>query len=378
MTVNVQAINITVAPASGSTFAGPAFGLRPSVFINAAAPAGGQPINLVSSNPNIATVPTEVTIPQGQTSAAFDVVGVAPGTATITPSAPGLTTTGTFAVSVVDTRFDIGRNTSGGLRTTTGARVGAFQVFLPGAAPGPVSLTLTSSDPGVALLAPFNSATPATPAVTLTIPAGSGSLSFDLIGAGVLDFVDLNTPLGTAVDPATGDLLIADYGNERVRRVSAADGTISTFAGTTQGFGGDGGAATAARLAGPVALKFDAAGNLFIADQRNHRVRRVDRATGVITTVAGNPAYSCSQPRDGESATNAGLCNPRALEFDAQGRLYVSDQSFHRVRRIDPGPDGLVTGETDETITTLAGANFQQPTAILAPRTARIGFRLIW
>jgi len=71
---------------------------------------------------------------------------------------------------------------------------------------------------------------------------------------------------------------------------------------------------------------------LFIADQRNHRIRRVDRATGVITTVAGNPAYSCSQPRDGESATNAGLCAALTAS-EAGASVVVNYASSKRERR---------------------------------------------
>ncbi|HEU4400467.1 MAG TPA: IPT/TIG domain-containing protein, partial [Candidatus Polarisedimenticolia bacterium] len=356
MIVNVQAVNITVAPSSGSTFKGVAFGLRPSVFINAAAPVGGQVINLTSNNPGVATVPPSVTIPQGQTAAAFDVTGVGAGTAVITPSAAGLSTTGTFSVTVVDTRFDISRNIgSYGLRTLTGGRNGRIDVVLPGTAPAPVTVTVSVDDPTAALVAPYNAATAPSASLALVIPAGSNSAGFDLIGTGVRPFVDLSTPLGVALHPTTGDLFIADYGNDRVRRVDAATGVISTFAGTTRGFGGDGGPATGAQLGRPAALAFDSAGDLFIADGENNRIRRVDASTGVITTVAGNPAYSCGQPRDGRSATDAGLCSPRSLEFDDQGRLYIGDQSFHRVRRIVPGSDGFITGGSDETITTVAG-----------------------
>jgi trimeric autotransporter adhesin len=136
----------------------------------------------------------------------------------------------------------------------------------------------------------------------------------------------LNGPCGLAVD-ALGNLFIADYGNHRVRKV-APDGIITTVAGTgTAGFSGDGGKATDARLSGPVELAVDSAGNLFVAEfSGNHRVRKVDAVTGIITTVAGNGKIKYAG--DGGLATDTGLRGPTGLAIDAMGNLLITDRAF--------------------------------------------------
>src|SRR5439155_20751462 len=112
-------------------------------------------------------------------------------------------------------------------------------------------------------------------------------------------------PAGVAVDGA-GNLFMAEGGNARIRRVDAGTGTITTVAGNgTFGFSGDGGPATAAELGTPVGVALDGAGNLFIADYYNYRIRRVDAGTGTITTVAGNGTQGFSG--DGGPATAAEL-----------------------------------------------------------------------
>jgi len=94
--------------------------------------------------------------------------------------------------------------------------------------------------------------------------------------------------MGLAVD-AAGDLLVADSANNRVRRIESATGIISTIVGGARGYAGDCGVALSARLSSPAAV--DAAGNLFIADTYNNRIRRVDSKTGIITTVVGNGVF---------------------------------------------------------------------------------------
>src|SRR5262249_8134132 len=157
----------------------------------------------------------------------------------------------------------------------------------------------------------------------LTIPSGASTVDFDLVGVTPVDFTDLNSPNDVVVNGTNGDLLIADLSNSRIRRVTASTGGIGTIAGTTAGFAGDGGPAHLAMLNQPASIAYDSAGNVFIADRQNHRIRRVDASTGVITTVAGNATFSCGQVRDGHAATDAGLCNPRGLFFDpGSGALY--------------------------------------------------------
>jgi sugar lactone lactonase YvrE len=143
-----------------------------------------------------------------------------------------------------------------------------------------------------------------------------------------------------AVD-AAGNLLIADYGNRRIRRVDGTTGIITTVAGNGNGgFSGDGGAATSASMYNPGGVAVDAAGNLLIADTDSHRIRRVDGTTGIITTVAGNGTSGFSG--DGGAATSASLYNPVGVAVDAAGNLLIADYWNHRIRRVD-GPTGIIT-----------------------------------
>jgi hypothetical protein len=143
----------------------------------------------------------------------------------------------------------------------------------------------------------------------------------------------LNTPAGLAID-GTGTLYIADSGNNRVRRIDGATGIITTVAGNgAAAFAGDGGPATAASLNSPTAVAVDAAGNLYIADAGNSRIRRVDAGSGIITTSAGtsNTAYN----GDAILATVANLGFPTALQLNGAGNLLLTDAMQDRVRLID-------------------------------------------
>ncbi len=146
----------------------------------------------------------------------------------------------------------------------------------------------------------------------------------------------LNFPTAVAVD-AQGHLYIADTMNHRVRRVDAQTGIITTIAGTGQArFSGDGGPADRAALNEPAALAVDAQGQLYIADQSNNRVRAVDLKTGIIRTVAG--MGSAAYDGDGKPATEASLAGPSGLAV-ADGTLYIADTFNGRIRTVD-----LVTG----------------------------------
>ena len=174
--------------------------------------------------------------------------------------------------------------------------------------------------------------------ITTVAGTGSGDYSGD---GGLARNAALNSPTSVAVD-AAGILYIADVGNHRVRRVDAS-GLIHLVAGTgSPGYGGDGGRAVDAQLAEPIAVAVDGSGNLYIADLRNHRVRRVD-AGGRITTVAGTGLGGYGG--DGGPAVNAPLNLPGDVAVDAVGNLYIADTSNDRVRRVD------AVG----TITTVAG-----------------------
>jgi sugar lactone lactonase YvrE len=158
--------------------------------------------------------------------------------------------------------------------------------------------------------------------------AGTGVLGFSGEG-GAARSANLSFPWELAFD--AGNLYIADSGNHRVRRVDPS-GTITTVAGTgVRGYSGDGGAATAARLKRPGAVAVDGSGRLYIADFGNNRVRRVD-AAGKITTVAGNGVRGFSG--DGGLARRAKLDSPSGLALDGSGNLYIADSANNRVRMV--------------------------------------------
>src|SRR6266480_1561147 len=171
----------------------------------------------------------------------------------------------------------------------------------------------------------------------ITTVAGNGSSAFAGDGSAATS-ASLNSPAGVALD-ASGNLYIADPNNNRIRKVAAATGIITTVAGGGSSLG-DGGAATSASLYDPTALTLDASGNLYIADQNNHRIRKVDAATGIITTVAGNgsPAFA----GDGGAATSASLNYPDRVALDASGNLYIADQRNNRIRRV-AAATGIIT-----------------------------------
>jgi RHS repeat-associated protein len=178
------------------------------------------------------------------------------------------------------------------------------------------------------------------PSGIITTFAGTDVRGFSGDG-GPATAAQLDSPYAAAVD-AGGNILIADTGNYRVRRVSPS-GIITTVAGTgVAGFSGDGGPATAAQLSGVTDIKADAAGNILIADYGNYRVRRVD-TNGVITTVAGNGVVGFSG--DGGPATAAQLRSPNGVAVDAAGNILIVDRLDQRVRRVD----------TSGVITTVAG-----------------------
>lgn len=160
--------------------------------------------------------------------------------------------------------------------------------------------------------------------------AGGGQLPPGLSDGGPATAAFLDLTGGVAIDTARGLLYLA--GISSVRRVNLATGIITTYAGGINGgsFAGDGGPATAAKLSSPQGLTVDRDGNLHIADFYNDRVRRVDVATGIITTVAGGGTGG-----DGGPATAAAVGRPFAVALDAEGNLYVQDGSISRVRRVD-------------------------------------------
>jgi len=148
---------------------------------------------------------------------------------------------------------------------------------------------------------------------------------------------------GVALDSA-GALYIADTGNNTIRKV--ANGIITTVAGTAPqnyipdaGFSGDGGPATSAQMYGPQAIAVDNSGNLYIADTGNNRIRKV--SGGIITTIAGNGLQGFSG--DGGDGTNAELFNPSGVAVDSAGNVYIADTANNRIRILTPTADPAIT-----------------------------------
>jgi sugar lactone lactonase YvrE len=165
----------------------------------------------------------------------------------------------------------------------------------------------------------------------ITTVAGNGTQGYSG-DAGPAINSQLNEPAGLTID-RLGNLYIADAGNNCIRKVSPA-GMITTIAGNgTGGYSGDGGPAVKAQLKLPQDVAVDVVGNLYIADNSNHRIRKVSPA-GMITTIAGNGTGGYSG--DGGLAINAQLRNPWGVAVDAAGNVYVADSHNNAIRRLKP------------------------------------------
>lgn len=163
--------------------------------------------------------------------------------------------------------------------------------------------------------------------------AGTGTAGFAGDG-GLATAAQLRSPAGVAVD-SSGNVLIADQINSRVRKIDATTGIISTIAGTAAGagFSGDGGPSTAARVNLPLGVAIDASDNIYIADTFNRRIRKIDAISGTIQTIAGNGTQGSSG--NGGPATAAQLVVPLSVAVDRSGNVYIADSEDQRVRKVD-------------------------------------------
>lgn len=196
-----------------------------------------------------------------------------------------------------------------------------------------------------------------TPDGVINTVAGNGSLGFKGDG-GAATSASLSQPYAVTVD-SKGQLYIADLGNLRIRKVDASS-NITTLAGTGfPGFAGDGKPATSATLTLPSGVALDASGNVYIADQWNLRLRKVD-SSGNINTVAGNGGFTYSG--DGGPATRAQLNTPLGVAVDPAGNLYIADSRNRVVRKVG----------TDHTISSFPGTSLINPRGLVADSAGNI------
>jgi uncharacterized protein (TIGR03437 family) len=267
------------------------------------------------------------------------VTSPAGGAATVTASLTNITGTAADNIRVAAVRWISDRGLSGTAAGTTSWTIAGLPLAI-----GRNIITVTATDDvgsSASSIVTITANPPATAASVLATVAGTGTLGFSGDGGPAAAAI-ISRPIRMAFDEA-GNLYFADFNNHRIRRI-APGGAITTVAGLgTAGAAGDGGAATAAQLNGPLGVAIDRDGNLFIADSGNHRIRRVTASTGLISTVAGTGTAGFGG--DDGPATAAQMNDPENVAVDAGGNLYIADFNNHRIRRV----------ATDGKITTIAG-----------------------
>ena len=216
------------------------------------------------------------------------------------------------------------------------ASTGTITTYVPGSQlKGPTALATDSSGNLYIADSDNHRILKVTPAGAITTIAGT-------TGTAGFSPTLLNSPLGLVLD-GQGNLLIADTGNSRVRKLNLSTGVLTAVAGNGQfDFTGDGGQATAAALNFPIGVALDSAGNIYIADTLNSRIRKVTVSTGIMTTVAGNGTLGFSG--DNGSATAAALNFPIGVAVDSGGNVYIADTFNSRIRKIASGAISTVIG----------------------------------
>jgi streptogramin lyase len=188
--------------------------------------------------------------------------------------------------------------------------------------------------------------------------------------------VNVGDPFGVEIGPG-GALYITEVRNHRVLRLDLDTGRLATVAGNgKKGYSGDGGPATEAELNEPYEVRFDSAGNMLFVEMQNHLIRRVDAKTGKISTIAGTgkPGYG----GDGGPATKAQFRQPHSIALDQQDNIYIADIGNHRIRKID-AKTGIITSiaGSDEKKLPVAGQK-AQGNPVLGPRALIIAGEVLW
>lgn len=205
--------------------------------------------------------------------------------------------------------------------------------------------------------------------------AGTGIQDYSGDG-GLATSAELNLPGGLVFD-SSGNLYFSEISNSVVRKIDT-NGIITTVAGIVGNFNdtGDGGQATSATLDFPQGLAVDAAGNLYIADRSNHKIRKVDTG-GIITTIAGNGTSGFSG--DGGQATSANLDSPQYVAVDNNNNIYISDWLNNRIRKVDPS--GIITTYAGTGVSGFSGdggnainANLRSPSGIVVDAAGNVYF----
>ena len=210
---------------------------------------------------------------------------------------------------------------------------------------------------------------------TIMTVAGTGRAENNGASGPAHEF-NIAQPFGVEFGPGA-DLYITEVGNHRVLRWDPETDVVTTVAGNgSQGYSGDGGPATEARLNEPYEVRFDTEGNMYFVEMKNHIVRRVDAKSRIISTVAGNGRQGFGG--DGGPATQASLNNPHSIALDGRGGLYLADIGNHRIRRVDlrQGTIETVAGTGERELPQSGQAARGNP--ILGPRALFIADDVLW